>query len=99
MSINFVPFGDIIEANGKTIRENNHQIPHMIPLGALVEVVAEDSEAYRMRAYVIAHTRDCDGTPLYWLGHRRQEPEMSGAWYLRTPWLMNYSEASLKEIT
>lgn len=30
-------FGDIVEKNGKTIRENNTEIPHNIPIGTIVE--------------------------------------------------------------
>ena len=81
-----VSFGDIVEKNGKTIRENNLEIQHKIPLGALVEVeveiyspgwsTSEDLPAEDLRRsevnlkgacrlYVVSHTRDCDGSPLY----------------------------------
>lgn len=60
---------DIIEENGKTIRQNNLEKSHMIPLGALVEVTYESSydedSMCGVRMFVVKHSRDCDGTPLY----------------------------------
>lgn len=41
---NAIVFGDIVEANGKTIRDNNRDIPHNIPLGAVVEVDFDKSQ-------------------------------------------------------
>lgn len=58
--------GDIVESNGKTLKENNLAIPHNIPLESLVEVKDENGEP-GVRLYVVAHLRDCDGTPLYGL--------------------------------
>jgi hypothetical protein len=68
---------NLVEKNGKTIKENNMGKKHNIPIGTLVEI--EDNEyfeggAYRKgtaRLFVIAHTRDCDGTPLYSLCGKR----------------------------
>jgi len=68
--------GDLVEQNGKTIRENNLARTHKIPLGTIVEV---EMELYstsceerievdlrgKCRLYVVGHLRDCDGTPLY----------------------------------
>lgn len=51
---------DIVEENGKTVRENNLEKKHNIPIGSLVEI--KDS---RERLYVCQQIRDCDGTPLY----------------------------------
>ena len=61
---------DIREANGKTIRENNLEKEHQIPVGALVEITYEDyadeeDPVNGLRLYVVNHSRDCDGTPLY----------------------------------
>ena len=54
---------------GKTYREENEAKMHNIPLGTLVEVVldADDSAiaSNGLRLFVVAHERDCDGTPLY----------------------------------
>lgn len=59
---------DIVEANGKTIKENNLKLKHLIPIGTLVEInIGKDDylEVNGARAFVVEHTRDCDGTPLY----------------------------------
>ena len=63
-----------VEANGKTRRENNLETQHKIPLLSLVEVLGENSPTdYKsnhhagLRLWVVAHARDCDGTPLYTL--------------------------------
>lgn len=70
----FQVFSEMVEKNGKTVRENNMAVAHKIPVGALVEIIPWDSECgYKgVRLYVIKHTRDCDGTPLYSLGVRDQ---------------------------
>lgn len=66
-----VLFGDLIEANGKSIRENNSAITHGIPLGTLVEAKWSEwhgngaCEKIHARMFVTGHLRDCDGTPLY----------------------------------
>jgi hypothetical protein len=66
-----IPYSSIVEENGKTIRENNLEIKHRIPVGALVEIHGSDGFSWNgVRLYVREHTRDCDGTPLYSLGHR-----------------------------
>lgn len=61
---------DIREANGKTIKENNLAKTHEIPIGALVEITYEDGNyeddpVNGLRLFVVKHSRDCDGTPLY----------------------------------
>lgn len=64
-SVEIVNFADIREKNGKTIRENNLELTHKIPLGTLVEINHEDSKYHGLRVFVVRHDRDCDGTPLY----------------------------------
>lgn len=54
-------FGDIVEENGKTIRENNLEREHEIAIGTLIELPSGE------RLFVCQHARDCDGTPLYGL--------------------------------
>ncbi len=64
--INIVFASDIVQENGKTVRENNMEISHKIPIGSLVEVnynCGEEEEGLRL--WVVNHSRDCDGTPLY----------------------------------
>lgn len=67
--------GDIVEDNGKTVKENNLEKKHSIPLGSLVEITYEDSHEeenmYGTRAFVVQHSRDCDGTPLYSLSLKK----------------------------
>lgn len=69
-------FGDIVEENGKTIRENNLEKQHNIPLGALVEVKYNKwhgggaCSKIHARLWVVKCSRDCDGTPLYWLSKK-----------------------------
>lgn len=65
---------DIVESNGKTVRENNTELTHKYPIGSLVKVsLSRESPggSYikgEAVLYVIRHERDCDGTPLYGLG-------------------------------
>lgn len=62
---------DILEDNDKSIRQNNMEKTHNIPLRTLVEVDMETwhgdgaCEVTRARLWVVSHDRDCDGTPLY----------------------------------
>lgn len=55
---------ELIESNGKTIKENNLLKNHNIPIGTLVEFPSEDDKDI-LRAYIVDHIRDCDGEPLY----------------------------------
>ncbi len=63
MSVVYVP--NILGKHGKTIREENLEKQHAIPLKTLVEVNVPYIEEHGLRAFVCEHTRDCDGTPLY----------------------------------
>ena len=51
---------NLVQENGKTIKENNLEKMHKIPIGSLVEI-----EGSKERLYVCQQIRDCDGTPLY----------------------------------
>jgi hypothetical protein len=70
---------DVVEANGKTVRQNNLEIKHKIPLDTLVEVNCDYHDSHGVRGYIASHDRDCDGTPLYSLawkkGQRRRDGE------------------------
>ena len=74
---------DLVEANGRTWRENRLALPHNIPLKTLVEVEIEKVFANDtslkgvVQMYVLWHGRDCDGSPLYWLG---TSPEGADEW-------------------
>jgi hypothetical protein len=71
--MNFVMLHNLIEPNGKTIKENNLEKQHTIPIGALVEVKFDtwfgEGACWKVHArlWVVEHMRDCDGTPLYTL--------------------------------
>lgn len=66
-----INFADIVEENGKTVRENNLEKTHDISIGTLVEVKFDKwhgngaCEKTHARLWVVSHDRDCDGTPLY----------------------------------
>ncbi len=63
--------GDIIEENKKSIKENNLEKKHNIPIGSLVEVKWDEWHGngacmkVHARLWIVSHDRDCDGTPLY----------------------------------
>ena len=58
---------------GLSWKEKNLRKEHNIPIGTLVEVDEKENDNdidYNhggIRAFIAAHTRDCDGTPLYTL--------------------------------
>lgn len=50
------------------LRLENEKMQHTIPLNTLVEVQGDDQgleDVNGIRAFVIEHERDCDGSPLY----------------------------------
>jgi len=63
----FVFVHDLVEDNGKTIKENNLARDHAIALKSFVEINYPDNDYHGVRAFVVEHQRDCDGTPLYGL--------------------------------
>jgi hypothetical protein len=75
---NVINFKDIVEENGKTIEQNNLSKGYKFPLGTLVKFKlgnynnkTEKGTVYTNvegHLYVVEHTRDCDGSPLYTLG-------------------------------
>lgn len=58
-------------ATGKTYREENKERSHAIPIGELVEFKLSQwhgdgcCQKIHARMWVVLHSRDCDGTPLY----------------------------------
>lgn len=71
---------DITENNGKTVRENNMDKGHHLPLLSAVTIVQSDDDecwledksteikhvvTHGLPLYVVKHARDCDGTPIY----------------------------------
>ena len=71
---NTVLFSDLLEPNGLTIRQNNLARQHKFPIGTLVHCKYDETHASGSSCrtegnlWVIEHTRDCDGTPLYTVG-------------------------------
>jgi len=70
MNTKVIFVGDIVEENGKTLKENNLAIEHTIPINALVEIV-NSKEYGGIRLFVVHYSRDCDGTPLYELSFEK----------------------------
>ena len=94
-------FSDMVEKNGKTVRENNMAIKHSIPLGTLVEVKYDEwygdgaCSKVHARLFVVQHGRDCDGTPLYGLGKHPYDPDI-----YRDAWMVdsNFGEEGLTPV-
>jgi len=98
-----INFADIVEENGKTIRDNNLAVVHDIPIGALVEVKFEEwhgdgcCEKIHARLWVVRQDRDCDGTPLYSLSKHKEAMFVDGAlrcrgedgWWFRQEIVLN----------
>jgi hypothetical protein len=92
-----INIADIVEENGKTVRENNLDMIHDIPIGSLVEIKFNrwhgggSCEKIHARLWVVSHDRDCDGTPLYSLSHYKEALFVEGSvkyrgedgWWLR----------------
>lgn len=73
--MNMMNIADLKDPNDperRTYREVNNAKEHALPLKQLVEIVPWDDESKELyggvRLFVVKHTRDCDGTPLYTLG-------------------------------
>lgn len=82
MTQQFFIIHDMVQENGKTIKENNLEKVHDIPIGALVEVEFDEwfgeGACWKVHArlWVVGHNRDCDGTPLYSLS-RWKDPSFA----------------------
>jgi hypothetical protein len=73
--IDIVFLGDIVEKNGRTIRQNNLAREHKFKIGDLVNISCDGE-----RLFVLDNTgRDCDGSPLYCLG-TKDGCELTNAW-------------------
>lgn len=98
--MNIVNVSDIVEWNGKTVRENNLAIQHNIPIGTLVEIDSKGccEEWNGCRLYVVAHERDCDGEPLYALSSKGYDiPE--GEYQVLDKSEHGFSEGMLKVVS
>lgn len=65
---------EVVEANGKTVRQNNLEMKHKIKIGSKVQIDHEScgDTTYKISGelFVVEHTRDCDGSPLYMLSNK-----------------------------
>jgi len=80
--IDIVLAHSLVEANGKTIRQNNLEKQHRLQEGQEVRVYTcdgeddppgtidhvHDDQCASHVAFILHCGRDCDGTPLYWIG-------------------------------
>lgn len=86
----------------RTVKEVNAELTHNIPIGALVEVVA-NHECNGIRCFVVHHGRDCDQSPLYWLSPEPDDKvfgdEDTNVWSkMRHKWTGGWGENSLKVV-
>lgn len=96
---------DPSDPQGRTYKQINLEKQHRIPLGTLVELLTEDGweeddRPYRkgVRLYVVAHHRDCDGTPLYAMSADRCDTEELRPGFANPGWVHGWDEAGLKVI-
>ena len=89
MSTELEFYGNLVEENGKTIKENNLNKEHKIPIGSLVEI--DDV----CRLYVVNYSRDCDGTPLYNLCHNKDDITQDDPKFRNFDWVGGFGEESL----
>lgn len=78
------------DPDGRTYREVNLEKIPGIPVGTLVEVKRSG-----VRLFVVAHRRDCDGTPLYCLGPDRENTRQLLPGMANPGWSCGYAEDSL----
>jgi len=80
------------DSQGRTYKEVNMAKEHSYPIGTLVEL--EDG----VRLWVVFHTRDCDGTPLYELSIKKNDTKEENPGFRNHSWSGGYPEESLKPI-
>jgi hypothetical protein len=90
----FIHVADLVnKETGKTYREENAELVHNIPVGALVE----DAET-GVRLFVVHHGRDCDMIPLYSLAVDPEDTGQKKPGFGNWTWHTGYSEEYLKVI-
>lgn len=82
---------------GKTYREENLEKHHNFPVGALVEfTISSDPFAEHdtdgARLFVVHHSRDCDGTPLYCLSASRDDTKQERSGFANHSWVNGIPE-------
>lgn len=85
------------DPEGRTYREINNAKEHSIPVGALVEIGDEEypSKSDGVQLFVVCLSRDCDGTPLYYLAADPDDKKEKQPGFKNTGWRGGYDETSL----
>jgi hypothetical protein len=90
----FVHIADLVNPDtNKTYREENAELAHNIPMGALVE-----HKDTGVRLFVVKHSRDCDMTPLYCLAVDKDDTIQERPNFHNHKWHGGYTEESLEII-
>lgn len=98
-----INIADLVESNGKTVFQNNMEKNHDLSIGTLVEVKYDAwhddgaCEKVHARLWIVGHTRDCDGTPLYSLSKYKNIMFVDGSlkyhgddgWWLKKDIVLN----------
>lgn len=87
--INVADIKDPDDSQGRSYREVNNAKKHLFEVGQLVEL--RDG----VRLWVVMQGRDCDGTPLYWLCHNRDDTVQGDGIFANINWVGGYSEEGL----
>lgn len=92
MTIRISDLIDPKDTQNLTYKDVNSSKQHNIPVDTLVEL--EDG----VRLWVVYHGRDCDGTPLYFLCHDKEDIIKEKENFRNSSWTSGYSEEALKII-
>lgn len=84
---------DSRDPQGRTYKEINLAKQHNIPIGTLVESIESG-----VRMFVVYHHRDCDGTPLYCLGPRKDDTVLEDKRFWNRLWWSGHPEYSLEVV-
>lgn len=58
--------------------------------------MAKDEDSEGVRLYVVYRSRDCDGTPLYYLSTDRSDIQRENPGFFNPRWINGYGEESLQ---
>lgn len=95
----FIHIPDLVNPEtGKTYREQNEEKIHNIPVGTLVEIVADPEQDWfdGVRLYIVHHHRDCDGTPLYAMTFDKTDTEQENPRFHNRKWLHGWTEDGMR---
>jgi hypothetical protein len=99
--VNIADLKDPADPLGRSYREVNRARAHAIPVGALVEIRSDPecpSAMAGVRLFVVMHSRDCDGTPLYELCADPRDTVQANPRLRNARWYGGYGEESLTVI-